>query len=89
VNKKVFDEASPLPSPDREEMTMGCLTRPAYEKGFAVGYGETMSEWLETRFGPLPAEIHERIRTADIQSLRTWFDRAFDAPDLRSIFESK
>jgi len=41
---------------------------------------------LEGRFGPLPAELRSRIPSADANALDIWLRRAFQAPDLKSLF---
>lgn len=56
-------------------------------EGLAEGKAETLARLLERRFGPLPRKEQERIATAEIGQIVTWFDAAIDAPDLVSVFE--
>ena len=74
---------------------MGCFSQPYYEKGLAEGRSEGRAETaakilarlLEKRFGEIPASFRQRIFAADMSSLETWVERAFDARDLQSIFD--
>ena len=75
---------------------MGWFSQPYYEEGLAAGEakgqvkGEAkiLTRLLEKRFGFVPDSDRQRILGADISSIETWVERAFDAPDLRSVFES-
>ena len=40
------------------------------------------------RFGAIPADLHKRIFAADVAAIETWVERAFEAPDLQSVFDS-
>jgi Domain of unknown function (DUF4351) len=84
--------------PEREEQIMGWLTQPYFEQGMqqglaagraeghAEGQAKSLVRLLEKRFGQLPAQLRERVFSADVQSLDTWFERAIDAADLQSVF---
>lgn len=82
--------------PAREEEIMGHLTQPYFAKGLAEGRMEGLAEGeaialvrlLEKRFGVLPAAVRQRVFTADLGSVETWFERAIDGPDLESVFKS-
>jgi len=82
--------------PDRKERMMGWLTQPFYDKGLmegeakgeARGEAKVLTRLLEKRFGTLPVRFRERIFAADLATIDAWVERAFDAPDLLSIFES-
>jgi hypothetical protein len=78
--------------PSRKERIVGWFTQPYYDKGLAEGEmkGEAkiLARLLEKRFGAIPAALHQRIFAADIASIEAWFERAFDAHDLQSFFES-
>jgi hypothetical protein len=71
---------------------MGWLTQPYYDKGKAEGEakGEAkiLARLLEKRFGIVPAQVRQRIFAADVGEIEAWVERAFDAPDLQSVFES-
>jgi hypothetical protein len=104
VSPEVIHEALHRLVPDREEEIMGHLTQPYFEKGLADGLakgrakglvegraeGEAIAlvRLLEKRFGILPAALRQRVFTADLQSIETWFERAIDGPDLKSVFKS-
>ena len=67
---------------------MGWITQPFYDKGKAEGEAKVLAQLLEKRFGAIPASLRQRIFAADVTSIETWVERAFDAPDLQSVFES-
>jgi hypothetical protein len=86
--------------PERKEQIMGWFSQPYYDEGLAEGEarGETRGEakgkaklltrFLERRFGDVPSYVRERISAANVESIDVWVERAFDAPDLHSIFNS-
>lgn len=43
---------------------------------------------LEGRFGAVAPSWQKRIRKAELATLKRWFKRAIDAPDLPSVFNS-
>jgi predicted transposase/invertase (TIGR01784 family) len=100
LDNKVMHEALQRLVPDRKERIMGWLTQPYYDKGKAEGRAEGRAEGeargeakilarlLEIRFGAIPAALHQRIFAADVASIETWVERAFEAPDLQSVFDS-
>jgi hypothetical protein len=92
LNNKVIHEALLRLVPERTEQIMGWLTQPYYDKGKAEGEakGEAkiLTRLLERRFGTLPGPLRQRIFAADVGSIEAWVERAFDAPDLQSIFDS-
>jgi hypothetical protein len=100
LNNKVMHEALLRLVPDRTEQIMGWLTQPYYDKGKAEGEAKGKAEGeakgeakilarlLERRFGTLPGPLRQRIFAADVGSIEAWVERAFDAPDLQSIFDS-
>lgn len=104
LDNKVMHEALQRLVPDRKELIMGWLTQPYYDKGKAEGRAEGRAEGeargeargeakiltrlLEIRFGAIPAALHQRIFAADVASIETWVERAFEAPDLQSVFDS-
>jgi Putative transposase, YhgA-like len=86
--------------PERKERIMGWFSQPYYEKGLAEGEvkgearGEARGEakvlarLLERRFGAIPGPLRQRLFAADVTAIEAWVERAFDAPDLQSVFES-
>ena len=92
LNNKAIHEALLRLVPERTERIMGWLTQPYYDKGKAEGKAEgeakILARLLERRFGTLPDPLRHRIFAADAGSIETWVERAFDAPDLQSIFDS-
>jgi hypothetical protein len=73
---------------------MGPLTQPYFAKGLAEGRAEGRAEGeaialvrlLEKRFGIVPAALRQRVFTADLESIETWFERAIDGPDIEFVF---
>jgi len=96
LNHKVMREALLRLVPNQTEQIMGCITQPYYDKGKAEGKVEGQAEGeakiftrlLERRFGTLPDPLRDRIFAADVGSIEAWVERAFDASDLQSIFDS-
>jgi hypothetical protein len=64
---------------------MGSLTQSEYEKGVAQGGADTLTRFLEKRFGVLPRTLRERIFTANLEQIEAWVDLAVDAPDLPTL----
>ncbi len=58
------------------------------QQGRAEGQASALARLLEKRFGGVSARDRERIWSADLMSLQTWFERAIDAPDLTSVFRT-
>jgi len=96
LNNKVMHETLLRLVPERTEQIMGWLTQPYFDMGKAEGKAEgeakgeakILTRFLERRFGTLPGPLRQRIFAADVGSIEAWVERAFDAPDLQSIFES-
>jgi len=93
LNNKVTREALLRLVPNQTEQIMGCITQPYYDQGKVEGQAEgeakILTRLLERRFGPLPDPLlRQRIFAADVGSIESWVERAFDAPDLQSIFGS-
>ena len=80
----------------RQEQIMGHFTQEfearGHAKGFAKGRAEgeakALIRLLEKRFGEVTSDLRERIFASDIASIEAWFDRALEARDLESIFQS-
>jgi hypothetical protein len=96
VNSELMHDALLRLVPERKERIMGWLTQPYYDKGKVEGKAEGKAEGeakvltrlLERRFGALPDTLRQRIFAADVGSIDLWVERAFEAPDLQSVFES-
>jgi predicted transposase/invertase (TIGR01784 family) len=96
MNSKVMHEVLAQLVPDRKEDIVGWFSQPYYDKGKAEGEakGEARGEakvltrLLEKRFGVLPDLVRERIFAADTGSIDAWVERALDAPDLQSVFDT-
>lgn len=76
---------------------MEWFSQPYSERGSAEGEekgeakGGRRKFWLgfwEERFGAVPSLLRERIFAADVGQIESWVERAFDAPDLHSIFDT-
>jgi hypothetical protein len=82
-------------APNQEETIMGWITQPYFEDGLqqgrvegqAQGQAKSLIRLLERRFGTLPEHLCARVRDADVQTLDSWLDRVFDAPDLQAVLE--
>ncbi len=55
-------------------------------RGEARGEAKVLIRLLEKRFGGVPTPLSQRIFAADVGAIEAWVERAFDAPDLQSIF---
>jgi hypothetical protein len=55
-------------------------------EGRAEGMARILAKQLSRRFGPLPAEIEDRLRTAEADRLEAWSDALLDAPTLADVF---
>ncbi|HEU4417687.1 MAG TPA: Rpn family recombination-promoting nuclease/putative transposase [Planctomycetota bacterium] len=55
-------------------------------EGLAEGRAETILRVLVKRFGPLPADISERVQSATLPELDRWTDRMVDARTLADVF---
>jgi len=96
LNDEVMREALLRIVPHQMEQIMGCITQPFYDRGMAEGKTEgkvegearILSRLLERRFGVVPEHLRQRIFAADVHAIESWVERAFDAPDLNSVFDS-
>ncbi|MBM4062587.1 MAG: Rpn family recombination-promoting nuclease/putative transposase [Planctomycetes bacterium] len=55
-------------------------------EGKAAGRAELLLRLLHRRFGELPADLEERVRSADVAALDTWAERVLDAQSLDEMF---
>lgn len=62
------------------------LMKEGEARGELRGVARRLCRLLEKRFGPLPAEIAERVGGAGIVDLDRWFDRVLDAATLDDLF---
>ncbi|WP_084494997.1 hypothetical protein [Nocardia shimofusensis] len=53
------------------------------------GHVEVLLGQLSTKFGPIPAHIRDRIRSADVAHLLTWSQRLLTASTLDEVFSEK
>jgi len=84
--------------PEEEERMVTQIAKQWMAEGFTKGLaegeakGETSGKaamllrLLARRFGPLPAEIETRVRSADGSRLDVWSERILDARDLSDVF---
>jgi hypothetical protein len=63
------------------------------QQGVAIGEarGEALAliRLVEKRFGPLEADLRDRIMAADSGTVEAWFDRAIDAPSRDAVFAER
>ena len=55
-------------------------------KGKSVGAAKLLSGQLGDRFGSLPADVRQRISTADEKQLNVWGRRVLVASTLKDVF---
>jgi len=72
------------PTRSRSERIMGCLSREFETRGKA----RALLRVLEKRFGAVSGRLYDRLMAADVASIEVWLDRAIDAHDLNSVFDS-
>ena len=58
------------------------------EKGKTEGEAKVLTRLLERRFGAVPSLLRERIFAANVGQIEAWVERAFDAPDLHTVFDT-
>lgn len=63
------------------------LIQQGLERGIAQGQAVLLLRQLSFKFGPLPAEIDERVRTATSAELERWAERVLSAATLDAVFE--
>jgi predicted transposase/invertase (TIGR01784 family) len=78
-------------SPKRREAIMGHFSEQFVEQGRTEGRAEgearALVRLLEKRFGPMPADLRQRVFASGVTTIETWLDRALEAPELRRVFE--
>jgi hypothetical protein len=55
-------------------------------EGEAKGEAKALVRLLERRFGSLSEDVRRRVFAAKIESIEAWFDRAIEAPDVKTVF---
>ncbi len=58
-------------------------------EGRIEGKIDSLIRLLIKRFGPLEPDRQGLIRSSNLATVETWFDRAIDARDLTSVFEPR
>jgi hypothetical protein len=58
------------------------------EIGKELGVQEMLVGMLKRRFGPLPAEVTQRVEKAKLDELAVWSDRLLEAKTLAEVFQS-
>ena len=58
------------------------------EQGRAEGQATLILMLLEQRFGPIPADVVDRVRSADTAELTAWSKSLLCARDLEGVFGS-
>ena len=62
--------------------------RQGMQQGRVEGERAILERLLRRRFGPLPAEVAERMGRASVDDLETWTDNVLDADALDDVFDS-
>jgi hypothetical protein len=55
----------------------------------AEALANALSRQLDRRFGTLPPDMTERIRSAKTAELNEWMDRVVDAASVSDVFDDK
>jgi len=58
------------------------------QEGRQEGEAQVVLRLLRLKFGPLPPEIEERVRSADADRLLEWSERVLTAERLQDIFRN-
>ena len=58
------------------------------EKWRMEGRGEALLELLAERYGQVPGEIADRVRSAGLDELRGWSREVLRSPDLDGVFRT-
>ena len=58
------------------------------EEGRKKGGADILLNQLATRFGPLPADVTERVKHADLAELTAWSTRVLTAATLAETLEA-
>jgi len=58
-------------------------------EGRTEGLSDALIWLLDKRLGPISPDVRQQIAEADADSIRTWFDRAIDAPALDQVFADR
>ena len=58
------------------------------EEGRQEGRGEILLDQLAERFGRVPGDVAERVRSAGVDELKVWSRAVLRAPDLAGVFKS-
>lgn len=57
------------------------------EEGLHEGQAALLQRQLTRKFGPLPAEVAQRIESADLKQIETWSLNFVDAGTLGDVFD--
>jgi hypothetical protein len=57
------------------------------EQGRKEGEAHALLRLLETKFGPTPAELSERVRSAPTEQLDVWLMRILTADNIEQVFD--
>ena len=56
------------------------------QQGIEQGEGLLLQRLLSKRFGDLPPEMVQMIRSAEPKEIELWGERVLDAPSLQAVF---
>ena len=73
-------------SEDLLKTTYDRLVERGRAEGRAEGRAAMLLKLLETRFGVLPADVTERVRTASVEQLDLWAVTVLTATSLEGVF---
>ena len=57
-----------------------------FHEGFQKGVARILLRLLHLKFGPLSAEVEERVSSTDADRLLEWSDRVLTAERLQDVF---
>ena len=72
--------------PQRTEQVMRTMADRLMAEGRIEGLATQLLRQLAARFGELPAEVVDRVRSASIEELDRWALQVLDAETLESVF---
>jgi hypothetical protein len=71
---------------DKQEEWLQQGIEQGLHRGIGHGEGLLLQKLLSKRFGDLPPEMVQMIRSAEPKEIELWGERVLDAPSLQAVF---